>query len=66
MRQHYLEGVRHEATLEDGSRVVTLWTSTRSEADRLKEALRSEGAQLARTFTEGRANIRVVGYWGRA
>lgn len=61
-KQHYLEGVTHEGTL-DGRKALTTWTTTKTDAGHKAEAFRVEGAALARIFTDGRAGFRIVGYW---
>lgn len=62
MKTHYLEGVKHEALLGDRT-VVTTWTTKRGDANRIAEKFRSDGADLARVFSDGRAGWRVVGYF---
>lgn len=61
-KPHYLEGCTHTGSL-DGKKVLTTWTTKKSDANRKADEFRSSGADLTRIFKDGRAGYRIVGYW---
>ena len=61
-KKHYLEGVVHEGKV-DGRKTLTTWTTQKSEAERKAQEFRSQGADLARIFTDGRVGYRIVGWF---
>lgn len=61
-KRHHLEGIFHFGKL-DGKKVITTWTTKRSDANRQAEKFRAEGADFSRVFTDGRIGFRIVGYW---
>lgn len=61
-KKHYLEGVVHEGKV-DGRKTLTTWTSDKLVADLKVREFKSEGADMAKVFVDGRIGYRIVGWF---
>lgn len=62
MKTHHLEGIVHTGSV-DGRKILTTWTTQKSEAEKKAKEFQAQGADLTRVFTDGRVGFRIVGWF---